>query len=276
MIEYDPHEWFSHFWDVKGSMLRAIFPRVALCTALAACVAALWASRVPVAMPITIHSLVGVAIGLLLVFRTNSSYERFWEARRLWGQLTNTSRNFARIFHSIRPEAPDLADAGCAWIAAFPTALAQRLRAAPSDRASFDQSLNESEVEAVIVDNAARRGAITDIRRVYFESQIQLLIDILGGCERIQSTPLPFAYVVHLRRAVILYCATLPFGLVADFGWWSVVGTLFVSFVFFGIEDIGVEIENPFGDDDNDLPLERYCRTIARDVQSRVDPDVRN
>ena len=97
------------------------------------------------------------------------------------------------------------------------------------------------------------------------DQNVHLLTDHLGACERIHKTPLPFAYMVHLRRALILFCFTLPFALVGDFGWGTIPDTLLVAYVFFGIEEIGVEIEDPFGLDDNDLPLERLCATIERD-----------
>ncbi len=98
------------------------------------------------------------------------------------------------------------------------------------------------------------------------DQNVQLLIDSLGACERIRKTPLPFAYVVHLRRALILYCFTLPFALVESFGWGTILATLLVAYIFFGIEEIGVEIEDPFGQDDNDLPLDRICATIEQNL----------
>jgi putative membrane protein len=94
------------------------------------------------------------------------------------------------------------------------------------------------------------------------DRNVQLLIDYMGACERIHKTPLPFAYVVHLRRALLLYCFSLPTGLVNDFGWWTVPANLFVAYTFYGIEEIGVQIEDPFGTDDNDLPLERISASI--------------
>jgi putative membrane protein len=100
------------------------------------------------------------------------------------------------------------------------------------------------------------------------DHNVQLLIDYMGACERIHKTPLPFAYVVHLRRALILYTATLPFALLKPFGWGSLVATFLIAYVLFGIEEIGVEIEDPFGVDDNDLPLERICETIQRDLET--------
>ena len=90
----------------------------------------------------------------------------------------------------------------------------------------------------------------------------------MGGCERIHKTPLPFAYVVHLRRALVIYCFSLPFALVDLFDWkWAVIlDTMFMSYVYFGIEEIGVEIEDPFGVDENDLPLEEICASISRNT----------
>ncbi len=100
------------------------------------------------------------------------------------------------------------------------------------------------------------------------DNNTQLLIDYLGGCERIHRTPLPFAYVVHLRRAMIIYCLTLPFALLGPSQIWvTPLETFFLCYVFFGIEEIGVEIEDPFGDDENDLPLEDICASILKNTQ---------
>ena len=99
------------------------------------------------------------------------------------------------------------------------------------------------------------------------DQNIQQLIDYCGACERIRSTPAPYGYVVHLRRALIIYCLTLPLALVQKFGWESIIVTLVISYVLFGIEEIGVEIENPFELSINDLPLETICETIERDLK---------
>jgi ion channel-forming bestrophin family protein len=107
---------------------------------------------------------------------------------------------------------------------------------------------------------------------VQLDQNVQLLIDYIGACERIHSTPLPYAYAVHLRRALILYCFTLPFALVARFGWDTIPATLFIAYVLFGIEEIGVEIEDPFGTDENDLPLETICNNIERNLRDVIKP----
>src|SRR4051812_38083784 len=100
MIEYNPHDWRSHFYDIRGSMAREILSRVLACTVFSAAVVACHKFLHPVDFPSTAHTLVGVALGLLLVFRTNSSYDRYWEGRRLWGSIINECRNLARAARS--------------------------------------------------------------------------------------------------------------------------------------------------------------------------------
>jgi putative membrane protein len=112
---------------------------------------------------------------------------------------------------------------------------------------------------------------MSDYIQVMLEHNVQLLVDYLGACERIHQTPMPFAYMVHLRRAMIIYCFTLPFALVESFGWLAIVATMFVAYTFYGIEEIGVEIEDPFGTDENDLPLEQICETVERNLFALVE-----
>ena len=116
------------------------------------------------------------------------------------------------------------------------------------------------------------KGYISDVLLAHLDQNVQLLVDYLGGCERIKKTPLPFAYMVHIRRALMLYCFTLPFALVNDFGTGAIVATFLVAYIFFGIEEIGVEIENPFDGDENDLPLEKICATIDANLMALLPP----
>jgi putative membrane protein len=118
---------------------------------------------------------------------------------------------------------------------------------------------------------AYQKGVITDHFNVALDQNVQQLIDALGGCERIRKTPLPYAYVVHLRRALVLYCFTLPFALVEAFAWITVPVVALVAYAYFGIEEIGVEIEGPFGHDENDLPLKDICDTIHKNVYAMAD-----
>lgn len=284
MIQYDPHRWVDHFFDLKGSLLREIVGRVFLCTAWATGVVWFHLRVHPVGIPSTVHSLVGVALGLLLVFRTNASYDRFWEGRKLWGGIVNETRNLVRASEAFLMKSPERRREIALWMLGFAYGSMNILRGKKdigpvADRLPGDQVSRALESPhpalfcarqiSLVLQDAKLEGDLTDYAQVALDQNVQLLVDYLGGCERIHKTPLPFAYVVHLRRALVIYCFTLPFALVESFQWqWAtVLDTLFVAYVFFGIEEIGVEIEDPFGVDDNDLPLEAICESIERNTQ---------
>lgn len=286
MIDYDPHHWRSHLFDIHGSVAREIAARVLVCV--------LWSVVVVVAVryggerlsiPTTIHGLVGVAIGLLLVFRTNVSYDRYWEGRRMWGNIINVSRDLGRGAAVHLADDPARRDAVLGWTAAFGHAVMEHLQ----DRSGIGPMagrLPPELVSGVAADRsvplavAARIGAelraardaglISDVILAHLDLDVRQFIDALGACERIKRSPMPFAYVVHLRRVLLIYCMTLPFGLVRDFGWGTVLDTLLVTYIFFGVEEIGVQIENPFGTDPNDLPMERFCATIEAELASQA------
>ena len=281
MIQYDPHRWFDHFFDIRGSLLREISGRVSLCAVWTIAVVAVHFHWFPVAIPSLLHTLVGTARGLLLVFRTNASYDRFWEGRKLWGGIVNETRNLIRgaveQFGSDREGLFELTR----WTAIFPVAVTSGLRGegglgplakelSPQEVASVAQAQHVALAVAsrmtAVLNRARREGRFSDIIYTGLDQNIQQLVDYLGACERIRKTPLPFAYVVHLRRALVMYCFTLPFALVSSYGWYTILDVLIVAYVFFGIEEIGVEIEGPFGTDENDLPLEDICATIHRNL----------
>ncbi|MBX5497054.1 MAG: hypothetical protein IRZ15_17090 [Bryobacteraceae bacterium] len=281
MIHYDPHKWLDHFFDIRGSLVREISGRVALCVVWSTLVVFVHKYVTNISMSSLLHTLVGFALGLLLVFRTNSSYDRYWEGRKLWGGIVNETRNLIRAAAIHLKNEPELLLQLTRWTALFPWATMSGLRGV-SDLGPFEKELSPSDRLAIIsaqhpamavtarmsecLNEARRRGAITDIIQMALDRNVELLVDYMGGCERIRKTPLPFAYVVHLRRALVLYCFTLPFALVDTFGWATILDVLVVSYVFFGIEEIGVEIEGPFGYDENDLPLEEICETIRKNL----------
>lgn len=292
MIEYDPQHWSSHFLDYKGSMVREIIGRVASCMLWATLIVFVHHRLEPqglsLAIPEAGHSLIGVALGLLLVFRTNASYDRFWEGRKQWGSIVNETRNMARGAVVCLKESPELVRQCIAWTIVFPWTAMDRLRGVRGAIRGYS-GLREDEVRAVsqsehpslatainmtaVLDEARRRGMISDWIFAHLDQNVQILIDCIGACERIHNTPMPFAYMVHLRRAVMVYCFTLPFALLDKFGWATVPVTFVIAYTLLGIEEIGVEIEDPFGDDENDLPLEGICRKIETTLSSLIPHD---
>ena len=290
MIQYDAHNWSDHLLDIKGSMVREIIGRVTLCV--------LWSALVclcdqalrhyhagSLGVPETAHVLIGGVLSLLLVFRTNASYDRFWEGRKLWGALVNDCRNTARMSVAWLAADARLVQVITEWVAAYPWSVMHRLQGTRGLSAQ-PLYLDPAEVSAVIAAphpplavarhlsqlflKAKNSGLISDIQLVALDANLQRLLDYLGGCERIQNTPLPFAYMVHLRRALIVYCFSLPFALLDKYGWATPVIVLIASYIMFGVEEIGVEIENPFGSDENDLPLANLCEMIGQDVRTNT------
>lgn len=298
MINYNPHEWRSHLFDIRGSMLPEIIGRVTTCVVWAFAVTAAhellpkyfpdYFTQAFLAVPPTVHTLIGVALGMLLAMRTNSSYDRFWEGRKLWGGMVNECRNLARQ-SSLLAADPELQRSLVLWTICFPYSAMSVLRGSKL-LAPSSSGLPAGEVQEVLAAQhlslavsrkitqqliqARDQGLISDHVLSTIDLNVNLLMDYVGACERIHRTPIPFAYMVHLRRALILYCFSLPFALVEPLHWWTVVGTFFVAFVFFGIEEIGVEIEDPFGFDSNDLPLERFCQTIEGNLLAVLHPAV--
>jgi putative membrane protein len=286
MIDYDAHDWRTHLFDIKGSLIREIIGRVSTCVAWAAIVVFIHTYVHPLDVPGTVHGYIGIALSLLLVFRTNASYDRFWEGRRQWGSIINESRNLARAAVVHLKDSPALRDEVVRWTAAFAYATMYNLRG-ERGLGPVEDRLPKSDAEAVLaaphvplavavrlserLASARDEGLISDYILVMLDQNVQLLVDYLGACERIHKTPLPFPYVVHLRRALILYCFTLPFALLTTFGWRTVAATLLVAYTLFGVEEIGVEIEDPFGNDDNDLPLDQFCATIDQNLSALLD-----
>ncbi len=292
MIEYDSKRWTSHLFDIRNSMFHAIFGRILACVAWSVLVLlshkyieSTYHIDDPITIPITIHTLIGFALGTLLVFRTNTAYDRFWEGRKLWGGIVNESRNLARSVTVLFRSDPKLVRSTLFWTMAWPHAAMHGLRGRvslgpaavhlPEEEVAAAQASNHiavyvaGRITAKLVEGRDK-GLVSDVVFGSLDKNVQALIDYIGGCERIKNTPLPFAYMVHIRRALLLYCFTLPFAIVSTFGTGAIVATFLVAYIFFGIEEIGVEIENPFDGDENDIPLERICTTIDKNLTAML------
>lgn len=286
MIQYDAHRWTSHLFDLRGSMVAEIMGRVSACVIWSGLITVLYEAYPGHLKALEFsalgHTLVGAAIGLLLVFRTNASYDRFWEGRKHWGSIINETRNIARASSVLLRDHPDLQRQIIYWTAAFAWSCLYRLRgeegigevAKELDPQQVHEALYADHTPLYVarrltdlINEGKNRGAIDTIQQMALDQNVQLLIDYIGACERIRNTPIPYAYAVHLRRVLIAYCFTLPFTLVRDFGWQTVTATFLIAYTLFGIEEIGVEIEDPFGVDPNDLALEDYCRAIERNIR---------
>ena len=281
--------WFKLALQFRGSVLMAVFPRAFLCSGFGALVAYIHLYRQSLAFPGLAALIPNLVLGLLLVFRTNTAYDRFWEGRKNWGAIVVNIRNLARqIWVDIdeRTEA-DRQDkmAALRLLEAFAFATKDHLRQEPVSElveslVSIDQSRKlrstvnpPLEIAFWISDylqTEYRQGNLHIYQLTEMQKLIDRLGDALGACERILRTPMPLAYAIHLKQLLLLYCLSLPFQVVDTAGWWTPILVGLVSFMVFGIEAIGIEIENPFGCDPNDLPLDKICETISCNVEDLI------
>ncbi|KAL0484774.1 hypothetical protein AKO1_003687 [Acrasis kona] len=230
-------------------------------------------------MPIQVHSLIGVCLGLLLVYRTNSSYDRYHEGRRLWGALINCSRNMIRLVNTIERDLPTQQLSNL--VIAFNYALKSRLRGktnvdefAPLLTAGQLALVESAKNRPVAISALITRWIWVNCRNckenpILFQTVdtfAMQLIDAQGGLERIALTPIPFNYVVHINQTLFYYLVTLPFCMLNDFGWFSVPSIAFVSFALLGVEHASIEMEDPFGIDKFDLPLDVICTNIKENL----------
>ncbi|MBD2164126.1 hypothetical protein H6G04_06865 [Calothrix membranacea FACHB-236] len=283
--------------QLKGSVISAIANNVLLFGIFGTIISILHYYQLPVSQPILGSVIPSIVLGLLLVFRTNTAYERFWEGRKSWGSIVNTVRNLARqIWVSVDEISPeDRKDKITALylLVAFAVAMKLHLRSEPVNHelkelmpASMYHELkimNNPPIEVAfwIGDYLQRKYNCNCLNSYQLTSMQELLnglVDNLGICERILRTPMPMAYAIHLKQLLFLYCLLLPFQMVESLGWWTGLIAALVSFTLFGIEAIGLEIENPFGYDANDLPLDTICQTMKRNIDDLISltPNVRS
>jgi putative membrane protein len=285
MIDYNPRNWLRQILAFRGTVTPKIVWRVLFMIVWAVGVVLLHRHVRQIEVPATVHALIGVALGLLLVFRTNASYERYWEGRKAWERIMNDTRNVVRTARGLLSDQPALLEPLVRWAVTYPYSCMHALRnerglGPGATQLSAKEVADTLAAENVPLEVAARisrllaeqrpPGTFAERAVVAIDTILRSLVEALGTCERIRTTPIPFAYVVHLRRALFLYLLTLPFALVDPFGWSTIVYTTLISYILLGIDEIGVEIENPFGTDPNDLPLEELCATIERELTSFV------
>ncbi|MBX7164779.1 MAG: hypothetical protein K1X74_00400 [Pirellulales bacterium] len=221
--------------------------------------------------------LLGVVLGVLLVLRVNAANERWWEARKQWGQLINDSRNLAlKALAHANPDAADRARLAC-LLREFAFALRDHLRGieplvTPSLATRFSTSHVPGRIAGEIhelLDRWNQAGKLKDSLWP-LDVHARSLMDICGACERIRNTPLASSYRALLRWAIVLNVLVAPWVIADDIGWWS-VPVLTVGFAFLlGVELTAEDVEEPFGDDPDDLPLESYCCTIERFVNETL------
>lgn len=281
MIVHPPSRspWRMLF-TLKGSIVPVIWKRVLAMMMLAAGVVLL-AHDLPhtsLALSAAPLTLIGLTLAIFLGFRNSIAYERWWEARTMWGELLNVVRNLARQTQTLLSDAPPLERRVLVHrLVGFAHALRHLLRGTDpaadlvawlpaEEAAALTSSPNPANAVLGIIGKhyaeQHRAGRLDSILLASIDAQITRMSYVLGGCERIRSTPIPFAYILLLHRTVYMYCLLLPFCLVDSVGWLTPLMVGILSYTFFGLDALGEQIEDPFDRLPNDLALDTICRGI--------------
>ncbi len=285
-------KWIQVALRLKGSVIPTVLPRVIICGLFAEAIYLLEEITGKDLSPEILSNVgfvLNLVLSLLLVFRTNTAYERFWEGRKAWGTIINTIRNCARTLW-IAVQEKDEQDrqnkiTAIKLLVAYAICVKLHLRRLPINNElkpflspqQYDklQQMNHPSLQVAfwLGDYAQKqhdRGCLNAYTLNLIHAQISTLVDSLGMCERIQKTPIPIAYSIHLKQILLVYCIFLPFQFVDSFGWTTGFASIMMTFVLLGIEEIAEEIEDPFGTDHNDLPLDQICQTINRNIDDLI------
>ncbi|WP_284464832.1 bestrophin family ion channel [Chryseobacterium sp.] len=284
MIIRKKEHWFKMLFVWHGSVLPGLLPRLILLFILSLGVAYLhgiiFSFKIPLnPAPLTLF---GFVLALFLGFRNNVSYDRFWEGRKLWGALLNISRSLTRQALTLKNSKDDSSvPEFIKLLSSFIFALKHQLRRTDPYE-DLKQRLDENKLDLIMkakykpivimrfmaewVQKGKDQGKIDTIQQARFDENLDKLADVVGGCERIVSTPIPYSYRVLLHRTVYIYCSLLPFGLVDTLGWFMPFIVIFVAYTFVAFEAIADEIEDPFGTEANDLALNSMCNMIDETI----------
>lgn len=286
MINYNPKEWFTFIFRIhKADTFRKLMPLMLAVSVYAGGIAYLelefWklAETSHVRNLSLMHGILGFVISLLLVFRTNTAYDRWWEGRKQWGALTNSSRNLSIKLHSFLADVEDRKFFEL-MIPNFAFALKNHLRE-NEDYHELDPVLDlqkekhlPNQIAAAIYDRLFKLHQANKLsveQMLILNEEVTSFTDICGACERIKNTPIPFSYSLFIKKFIFFFVMTLPFGWVFSLGYYIIPVVVFILYAFASLELIAEEIENPFGTDANDLPIDSICKNIKKHVKEILD-----
>ena len=280
------------FTVLRGTVLPNVLPQIGGVVGLAVAVAAVkwWHPRAFERFTLAPFALLGTSLSIFLSFRNTACYDRWWEGRRQWGELVVQMRAVARLTVTLLP-GDDLAPVRrelLRTLIGFAHALKAHLRGedeagaaadwvtVPAGSPNVPEAILAQVAEAVA---AQVRTGRTDPGTLHLiAGHLTALSGVQGACERIRSTPLPFAYTLLLQRTAYLFCGLVPFGLVSTLQWATPIVAGVIAYTFFGLDALGVELEDPFGRSANDLPLDALVRSVERDLLAvagdRVPPPI--
>jgi ion channel-forming bestrophin family protein len=288
MVKYNPKNWLSLiFHSYSRQVVRTLFPALlimAVYTTLATYILIDFLELSFISTTV-VHSLLGIVLGLFLVFRVNSAYDRWWEGRKLWGLLLNNSRNLVSKLSAFLPEEDHKSRNYFAqMIPNFAIAMKEHLRKGVDleDLDIAEDGFLTRLKGKEHIPNALLLMIYERINSLYkskvfsgeqffvLDKETKEFSDILGGCERIRNTPIPYSYSMFIKKFIFTFTVTLPFAFMTEFHYWTVPIVLMVFFILVSVELIAEEIEDPFGKDINDLPTDELAEKIKKNVRELI------
>lgn len=285
MIKYNPKSWVALVFALhKSDTMRILWKEMVYIGLLAGVLSYVEITYFPDAKALAnlniVYSLIGFVISLLLVFRTNTAYDRWWEGRKKWGELVNHSRNIAVKLKAIQlPKEDNLFFAR--MMTNFAIASKDHLKEGiimtnlelTIEEKEYLEKINHGPVAIVslIYEHLITLRKVELLSKedyAILDRNVDNFIAILGACERIRNTPIPFSYSLFIKKFIFLYTSTLPLAFVGILGYFSIAVTVLVFYILVSMEILAEEIENPFGMDDNDLPTQEISERIRTNVTS--------
>jgi putative membrane protein len=293
MINYDTKAWISSlFFLKKGDTLRKLYPIILLMIVYTGLISYVELDYFHVSDKSnlknfnTLHTILGFVLSMLLVFRTNTAYDRWWEGRKQWGSLVNSSRNFSAKINAFLAEDDHVnRDFFRSIIPVFSQALYQHLRKDTTrleldhephpeiPNFNHDQHVPNAIIQLLMdkVNSLYMEGKLTDAQLIIINNELQSFLEICGACERIKNTPLPYSYSGFIKKFIFLFVITLPIGMSFTLGYLSIPIVAIIFYVLASLELIAEEIEDPFGNDPNDLPTQIIAEKIEKNVDEIIE-----
>jgi putative membrane protein len=280
MITYDPKTWFKFIFRFhRSDSFRKLLPSMLALCALTAIFVYLDIEylKFEIKNSTFFHQIIGFVLSMLLVFRINTAYDRWWEGRKQWGALVNSSRNLCLKISAFVPEEFDKEKKAIGKLVSnYAISLKEHLRNSyKPEELEFFAGFEKEKMDKAghkpnyiagelfrRVNNLCERSALRPEHLLVLNEELRSCTDIMGACERIRNTPIPYSYSLYLKRIIFLYVITMPFAFAIDFKYVAVVIVALVFYSFASLELLSEEIEDPFGDDPNDLPTDEIAQKI--------------
>ncbi len=291
MVTYNPKDWIKLIIHLhKSDTMRMLLPSILLLGAITAGVSYAEQYYLKALLPSNLsvfHQISGFIISLVLVFRINSAYDRWWEGRKLWGSLLNNARNIALKLNAIIPQQDNEARKQMhILLSNYAMSLKEHLRGNSgekhlqfNDTFRLDAYLSAQHKPNYIakiltqeIIDLCNRYAGDQTNYLILNKNVDDLTDICGACERIKNTPIPYSYSIFIKKIVFIYIITMPLSFGLSMGYWSVPVVMIMFYAFASLELISEEIEDPFGTDDNDLPTDEIAEKIKLNTLEILTP----